>query len=138
MDENQMTSNYHSSSRSDAQTTGKSCYRFCTVIAQKIDSQSPAYSRSGFPPMSAASAISIDSLVPPKLSRRGDLDRPSRSFAQLDCRRLRSRPLAKRDDRRLTVSALHRRRCRSRMASYARLDTRRRDFHRSLRELPDR
>jgi hypothetical protein len=39
--------------------TGKSCYRFCTVIAQKIDSQSPAYSPSGFPSMSTTPANSI-------------------------------------------------------------------------------
>src|SRR5258707_10352456 len=38
---------------------------------------------------------------------------------------------------RLTTSAPYKRRCRSRMAGYARLGSRRRDFHRSLRELPD-
>ena len=134
-----MTSNYTLEFESDAQTTGKSCYRFCTVIAQKIDSQSPAYSPSGFPSVSSAPAISIDSLVPTKLiCYHYRLDRPSRLFPRLDCRKLRSRPLAKRDDRRLTVSALYRRRCRSRMASYARLESRRRDFHRSLRKLLDR
>jgi hypothetical protein len=53
-------------------------------------------------------------------------------------RRVRSRPLATRDHRRLTILAPYRRRCRSRMASYARLESRRRDFHRSLRKLPDR
>jgi len=134
-----MTLNYTLEFESDAQTTGKFCYRFCAVIAQKIDSQSPAYSPSGFPSMSSARAISIDSLVPTKLiCYHYKLDRPSRSFPRLDCRRLRSRSLAVRDDRRLNVSAPYRRRCRSRMASYARLDSGRRDFHRSLRELPDR
>jgi len=59
MDENQMTLNYMLEFESDPQTTGKSCYRFCSVIAQKIDSQSPAYSPSGFPSMSSAPAISI-------------------------------------------------------------------------------
>jgi hypothetical protein len=53
-------------------------------------------------------------------------------------RRLRRRPLAIRDARRLAVSTLYRRRCYSRVASYAWRKSRRRDFHRSLRELPDR
>ena len=39
---------------------------------------------------------------------------------------------------RLATSAPYKRRCRSRMAGYARLGSRRRDFHRSLRKLPDR
>ncbi len=51
---------------------------------------------------------------------------------------VRLRPLAIRDDRRLTVSTSYRRRCCSHLASYAWRKSRRRDFHRSLRELPDR
>jgi hypothetical protein len=54
-----MTLNYMLEFESDAQTTGKFCYRFCTVIAQKIDSESPAHSPSGFPSMSSAPAISV-------------------------------------------------------------------------------
>ena len=54
-----MTLNYTLEFESGAQTTGKFCYRFCAVIAQKIDSQSPAHSPSGFPSMSPAPAISV-------------------------------------------------------------------------------